>query len=79
MQPVGKVYVIVVVPGEAPDTIPLPEPTVATTVLLLLQVPPVVALDKLIIAPTHTIDPPDIGETGYMVTVLIARHPVPKE
>ena len=40
VQPVGKVYVITGKPWEIPVTTPDEEPTVASNVLLLLQVPP---------------------------------------
>jgi hypothetical protein len=38
--PVGKLYEIRAVPKLIPPTIPVVDPTVATPVLLLLQVPP---------------------------------------
>jgi len=46
LHPVDNAYVIVAVPAPAPFTIPVLEPTVATNVLLLLQVPPTVASVK---------------------------------
>ena len=55
---------MVALPAATPPAIA--EPVVAIEVLLLLQVPPAVAvgLDKLIVAPTHTLsaammEPPD--------------------
>ena len=42
VHPVATVYIIVAVPGSAPKTIPLVEPTVAMMVLLLVHVPPAV-------------------------------------
>jgi len=39
-QPVGKVYIIVVVPAATPVSIPESEPMVATEVLVLVQTPP---------------------------------------
>ena len=46
--PPGAVYVIVAVPGAAPVTIPLEEPTVATPVVLLDQVPPAGVSDRVV-------------------------------
>ncbi len=40
VQPAVVVYVIVVVPAETPDILPISAPIVATAVLLLLQLPP---------------------------------------
>jgi hypothetical protein len=47
-------YVIVVVPAPAPVTTPDESPIVATTVLLLIHVPPVTELDKVVLLPTQT-------------------------
>jgi hypothetical protein len=70
----------VAVPTEMPETVPLVAPAVATEVLLLLQVPPVVASLKTVDAPTHIIVVPVIGNgLGPTVTVVVTMHPVPKE
>ena len=45
---------MVVPPVATPVTIPLDEQTVALDVLLLLQVPPDVALDSVVVVPRHT-------------------------
>jgi len=45
---------MVTVPADTPVTTPLPEPIVATAVLLVLQVPPVVASLKVVVAPAQT-------------------------
>jgi hypothetical protein len=74
-QPVGKVYVIVAVPGDLPVTNPVPEPIVATAVLLLAQVPPP-ASNKLVVWPTHTTGKPTIIEgNGLTVNVTVAAQP----
>lgn len=48
------VYVITAVPAATPATIPEEEPTVATSVLPLLQVPPLVASFRDMFAPAQT-------------------------
>jgi hypothetical protein len=61
-----------------PLTIPLDEPTVAIAILLLLQVPPGVASDKVVVCPTHTLGVPVIGVGGVTTfTVVVATQPVP--
>ncbi len=50
LQPVDNVYDITAVPGVTPVTIPVVEPIVAEE-LLLVQVPPVVALLNVVVAP----------------------------
>ena len=77
-QPVPVIlYVIVVVPAVTPVTIPVDEPIVAIPVLLLLQVPPVVALLIVTVPPIHTALPPVIAAgNGLTVTVLVVAHPV---
>ncbi len=60
------------IPAATPVTIPLPEPTVANVVLLLLQVPPPASL-KVTVAPAHTTPVPVIpAGRGFTVTTLIA-------
>lgn len=62
-----------------PVTIPV-MPIVATGVLLLLQVPVVVASLKVVVAPTHIISVPVIGNgLGPTVTVVVMVHPEPNE
>ena len=62
---------MVTVPPETPVTTPV-LPTVASKVLLLLQLPPVTVSLKLIVAPLHTVGPPLIvpaySSIGEMVT-----------
>lgn len=52
------------VPPDTPVTIPVPDPTVAMDVLLLLHVPPVSGLAKVVIAPTQTVLEPVIAGAG---------------
>jgi hypothetical protein len=68
-QPVGKVYDITVMPGAIPFTIPAPL-TVAVAPLLLLQVPPPLALLIPVLIPWHTDDAPTIA-SGCGSTVIV--------
>ena len=63
---------MLVEPDTIPPTMPEPAPTVATPVLLLLQVPPVKpgAL-RLIVAPAHTAVGPMIDGTGLSVMIAL--------
>jgi len=68
---------MITVDGEIAD------PTVATTVLLLLHVPPInnepVELsDNRIVAPVHTLAAPVIATgNGFTVTIAVAAQPYP--
>ena len=55
-------------PCATPVTAPFELPTVAIETSLLLHVPPVVVLDKVVVAPEHIADAPVI-ETGVAYTV----------
>jgi len=66
----ATVYVIVAVPPDTPLTTPDEEPTVATDVLLLLHVPPPLALLSAVVAPGHTVSVPVIA-AGVDFTVII--------
>ena len=74
---VALAYVITAVPTETPVAIPVDEPMVATDVLPLLQVPPLVASVKVVVAPTHAERVPEIA-AGIALTVnaLVAAQPV---
>jgi hypothetical protein len=76
-QPTPSEYVIVAVPTFTPLTTPVPEPTLAITTLLLLQVPPVSASLSVVVLPIHTCIVPVIAD-GSEVTVIvfIAAQPV---
>jgi hypothetical protein len=70
-QPVDNLYVIVEVPPATAETSPVLAPMLATLVLLLLQVPPVVPSDNVVKVPTHRlIVPPIAAGFGLTVTVL---------
>ena len=57
------VYVIVDVPPATPTTIPVADPTVATTGVPDVHVPPGVALLKVVDVPAHNTKVPVIGVT----------------
>ncbi len=65
---------MVEVPAATPVTIPDAEPIVATAGVLLLQVPPVVVLDNVVVAPMHVVSVPVIGDeiAELTVTTLVA-------
>jgi hypothetical protein len=63
-------YEIVVVPAEAALTIPVPGPMVATAVLLLAQVPPVEASDRMVVPPLHKTREPVIAELPMIMTCV---------
>ncbi len=64
------------VPVDTPDTTPVEPPTVATDVLLLVQLPTPPGLDNVISAPIHTLPGPAIA-AGLPFTTKVARdgHP----
>ena len=51
--------------------------TIATLILLLLQMPPAVTSLISIVDPEHTDVGPVIGDgNGFTITILVASHPV---
>jgi hypothetical protein len=81
-KPLVTLYDIVDVPIATPDTIPDVVPTVATAGVLLLHVPPVVALDSVVVEPAQTFNVPVIAATvGLAFTdttaVTVAVQPKP--
>lgn len=82
VQPLGKVYTIVVVPAPSALKAPVVEPIVATAVVLLVHVPPVVALVKVVVTPSHTcIGEPPLMAAGRLFTdtIRVVVQPVPNE
>jgi hypothetical protein len=63
------------VPVEMPVTTPLPEPTVAIEVLLLLHMPPGSVLDSVIVLPWQPVDGPSIfaGALFTLTTVVVVQ------
>lgn len=80
-QPSGDKSVIVVPPASTPDTIPEMGSIVATEVLLLLQVPPVIVDANVIVAPVHTKVGPVITGLEFTTIVtlsgMVVAQPVP--
>jgi hypothetical protein len=64
------------VPADAPLTIPLDDPTVATAGVALCHVPPAVALLSVVVPDTHTESVPVIAAgTGFTVIVATDIQP----
>ena len=63
------VYLIVSIPAVTPVTTPVAE-TFALA-LVLLNVPPVVALVSVMLAPVHTLEGPDIVSTAVIALTMI--------
>jgi hypothetical protein len=66
---------MVAVPADTPVTIPVDEPTVATRSLLLIHVPPDIALLKVVVNPVQTPLVP-VMAGGLIETVAVAKQPV---
>ena len=66
---------MVVDPAATPVTTPVPEFTVATAVLLLLQLPPVLPLlVKVVVAPVHMVEEPlTVPASGRGLMVIFAE------
>lgn len=78
IQPVPKVYVMMVVPGATLVTTPEPEERiVAIDVLLLLQEPPAVVLLNEVVRPMQTAGVPVIfAGKGLTTTDVVIKQPV---
>lgn len=67
------------VPALPPDTTPVLEPTVATARLLLVQVPPAVALESVDVKPVQTNKLPVVGvpreNTVTVIGMVSLGHP----
>lgn len=74
-QPPGSAYPMIVVPGVSPDTIPVADPILAISGLVLVQVPPPASVSTSV-APTQTVDDPEIAAgVGLTVTFAVAKQP----
>ncbi len=58
---------MVAVPAAIPVTMPVPDPTVAILVLLLLHEPPEVVLVNVVVAPAQTVKVPAISARELIV------------
>jgi hypothetical protein len=83
-QPSGDTAVIVVVPAVTPVTVAVLDVAaiiVATLVLLLLQVPPVIDDVNVIVVPVHAKVGPEITGRGFITTEtlsgIVVAQPVP--
>jgi hypothetical protein len=64
------------VPADTPVTTPVVKSTVATDVLVLVHVPPVVALLSVVVDATQVNSVPVMEAGGGLtVTTAVARHP----
>ena len=64
MQPVNVLYVTVATPADIAVSKPVVGVIIATVVLLVLHVPPAVALLNVVADPAHIYDTPEIPEGG---------------
>ena len=71
-------YVITVVPAETPATTPV-LPTVATAVLLLLQVPPEMLSISVMVLPAQTVDAPEMDPADGAPNTVMWLVAVPEE
>jgi hypothetical protein len=63
---------MVVLPLPTPVTMPVDVPTVATLVVLLVQVPPVTLLERVIVDPAQTVAVPVmVPAVGAVLTVTV--------
>ena len=80
IQPVESVYVIFELPAETPDTVPVPEPMVATPVVALVHVPPVGVELNVVVLPAQTDAVPVIVVGRALTgTLAVALQPAPVE
>ena len=59
-------------PADTPVTTPVPVPTVATPVALLVQTPPGAAFVIVIVLPVHTPVGPEFADKAFAVNVAVA-------
>lgn len=70
------VYVITAVPADIPVTTPVNDPTVATVVLPLVQVPPGTVSVNAVVSPTQIFNTPSIGPGGrFTVSTKVTLQP----
>jgi hypothetical protein len=77
LQPVPIVYAMVVVPGTMPVTMPVTS-MVPIVVLLLLHVPPPVALPRLVDVPGHAFSVPVIAGGSVCTVIVIMERQLPR-
>jgi hypothetical protein len=74
VHPVPKLYVIVVMPTARAVATPVPETTVATDGVLLLQVPPGTESTSVLVPPIHILNVVAEANTVFTVTTLVAAQ-----
>jgi hypothetical protein len=75
--PVPSEYVIIDVPDKTPVTTPVLLTTVATVVVPLDQVPPLVpSVNVIVEAEQNAVEVEIVAGSGFTVTILVALHPV---
>lgn len=75
-QPVGSVYDMLLVPAETAVSAPVTDAMVATLVVALLHVPPVVVLASVVVLPAQATSVPVIASgNGLMLTVVVRMQP----
>jgi hypothetical protein len=62
-------------PGSAPVTMPLEEPTEAMSGATLDQVPPVMELLNAVVTPEQTMSVPEMTAAGLTDTVVVETQP----
>jgi len=70
LQPAAEVKVIIATPVSTPVTRPVDDTTVATPVLPLTQVPPVLP-DSVVVLPLHKVPAPLITGVGFTVIAAV--------
>ena len=76
LQPAAVVYVMTLVPLATPVTSPVEASTVATAMVPLLKVPPVILGVKVVVEPTQTLVVPLIVGRALTVTVVVVLQPL---
>lgn len=75
--PVGSTYETIDVPAATPLIIPLVLPMSATDVVPLIQVPPIVTFERVVVDPSHITGTPEIDAgTEFTVTTDVVKQPV---
>jgi hypothetical protein len=67
------------VPWIRPEIIPVESPADATDKLLLLQVPPLIASERVVEEPAQNVVTPVIPDIGFTIILEVVIQPVPKE
>src|ERR1700722_15656701 len=77
LHPAASVYVIIAVPAATPSREPDVRPMVATAVLPLSHVPPVIPSDSVVATPAHRLVAPVIAPGVGLTVRMAVRKPPP--